>query len=135
MTRNRKLKRNIQTPASVQQQHSASMAQVQAMLENEQTGNYGVLHPDDRLSIAQIRDFDRHMSQPFNDPRVRLPNPTARAPFDRTRPQGNEAKNEAFGFQTHPERIIDLPPGDAGAGKSVYRRTQIFARLNPSTSV
>lgn len=130
----RNLKKRIMTPQDVQRQHADHMANLSNMLSQEQTGNHGVLYPDGRPNIQQVRDLERAMQQPFNDPRVMLPNPSAEAPFDRTEPQGRVAKNEAFGFQVQPDRLIDLPPGDAGAGKSVYRRTHIFARLNASTS-
>jgi hypothetical protein len=134
MTKKRNLKNRIQTPPEVHRQQAEHMANIAAMLSAEQTGNHGVLYPNGRPNISQVRDLERAMQQPFNDPRVMLPNPSAGAPFDRTEPLGRNAKNEAFGFQTQPDRIIDLPPGDAGAGKSVYRRTHIFARLNASTA-
>jgi len=134
MTRKRNLKNKMHMPQSVREQHDASMSALESMLMQEQTGNHGVMYPDGRPNISQVRDLERAMQQPFNDPRVMLPNPTAEAPFDRTRPQGRVAKNEALGFQVQPDRLIDLPPGDAGAGQSVYRRTHIFARLNASTA-
>lgn len=133
MTRKRN-RQNLITPPSVQQQFDPDMSGIAQRLAEEQTGNYGILYPDGRPNIAEIRDFERAAVQPFNDPRVMLPNPVAEAPFDRTEPQDRIAKNQAFGFQVQPDRLIDLPPGDAGAGKSVYRRTQVFARLNGSTS-
>jgi len=133
MSKKRNLRRAAMHPA-VQQQHAESMAQLKSMLESEQTGNFGVLYPDGRPSIKEVRDVERSAIARFNDPRVMLPNPTADAPFDRTEPQSRVAKNEALGFQVQPDRIIDLPPGDAGAGQSVYRRTHVFSRLNASTS-
>jgi len=134
MTRKRNLKNRIHTPPDVQQQHADHLANIANMLSQEQTGNHGVMYPNGRPNISQVRDLEQAMQQPFNDPRVMLPNPSASAPFDRTEPLDRVAKNEAFGFQVQPDRIIDLPPGDAGAGQSVYRRTHIFARLNASTA-
>jgi len=125
----------IPIPEGVQTQHLQSMGSVRSMLEMPQSpGNFGVLHPNGRMDVKQIRDLERAMVAPLDDPRVGLPNPVAKAPFDRTRPQSKKAKNEAFGFETQPDRIIDLPPGDAGAGQSMYRRTHIFSRLNPTTA-
>lgn len=134
MTKKRNL-RNMQMSASVQQQHLDSMGNLAMQLDAEQTGNFGVLYPDGRPNISQVRDMERAAVARYNNPNVMLPNPSADAPFDRVRPQGRVAKNEALGFQVQPDRIIDLPPGDAGAGKSVYRRTHVFSRLNASTSV
>jgi len=135
MSKKRKLaNRPMQTPESVQRAHDASLQNVQQMLRGEQTGNFGVLYPDGRPNISQVRDLEREMVQRFADPRVMLPNPTKSAPFDRTEPLEKIAKNQALGFQVQPDRIIDLPPGDAGAGQSMYRRTHIFARLNASTA-
>lgn len=134
MTKKRNLKNRILTPSDVQRQQADHMANVANMLSQKQTGNHGVLYPNGRPNISQVRDLERAMQQPFNDPRVMLPNPSQGAPFDRTEPLDRIAKNEALGFQVQPDRLIDLPPGDAGAGKSMYRRTHIFARLNASTS-
>ncbi|MHC4433707.1 MAG: hypothetical protein ACYTBS_17850 [Planctomycetota bacterium] len=134
MTRKRNLKKMMSTPPAVQQAHAAQMNNLAEMLSAEQTGNFGVMYPDGRPNISQVRNLEREMVSRFNDPRVMLPNPTADAPFDRTEPLDRIAKNEALGFQVQPDRIIDLPPGDAGAGKSVYRRTHVFARLNASTA-
>ncbi len=114
----------------------AAHAQIAQMLDAPQTSPEGVLYPDGRPNISQVRDAERHAIQPLQVPHVRLPNPTETAPFDRTQPLDRVAKNEALGFQVQPERLIDLPPGDAGAGKSVYRRGHIFSRLdNPATGI
>lgn len=134
MTRKRNLKNRITTPPGVAQQQAEHMANIANMLSGEQTGNNGVIYPDGRLSISQVRDLERAQQRQFNESQVGLPNPSRNAPFDKMEQLGREAKNEAFGFQVQPERLIDLPPGDAGAGKSVYRRTHIFARLNASTA-
>ncbi len=129
MTRKRNLRRSV-IPRAVAQQLSPDMEAMQQRLAAEETGNFGVLYPDGRPNIRQVRNIERSMVAHFNDPRVMLPNPTAEAPFDRTEPLGRVAKNEALGFQVQPDRLIDLPPGDAGAGQSVYRRTHMFARLD-----
>lgn len=132
MTRKRNQRRNV--PTAVVQQTQPHMQQMAQMLSAEETGNFGVYYEDGRPNIRQVRNAERAAVAHFDDPRVMLPNPNARAPFDRTEPLGKVAKNEAFGFQVQPDRLIDLPPGDAGAGQSVYVRRQIFARLDdPAT--
>lgn len=135
MTRKRNLHKTPLARGPVQQL-SPEMRNMQQMLSAEQTGNFGVLYPDGRPSIREIRDLERAAVAHFDDNRVMLPNPYAEAPFDRTEPQNRIAKNQAFGFQVLPERLIDLPPGDAGAGKSMYRRSHFFARLdNPANNI
>ena len=109
---------------------SDDIRRISSMLTEEQTGNFGVLYDDDRSDIREVRDIQREMVAHLHSGRPTLPNPVAGAPFDRREPQGRVAKNQAFGFQVQPDRLIDLPPGDAGAGKSVYRRTHVFARLD-----
>lgn len=116
-------------------QLAPDMQNMQQLLSEEQSGNFGVFYPDGRPNIRQVRNLERSMVAHFQDPRVGLPNPSAEAPFDRTEPLDRIAKNQAFGFQVQPDRLIDLPPGDAGAGKSVYRRGHFFARLdNPANN-
>lgn len=132
MTRGKKSPLRI--PNSVQRTHVQSMNMMRGLLQGDQTGNFGLVHSDGRADISEIRNQERHLLHRFDDPRVMLPNPTADAPFDRTEPQSKRAKNEAFGFETQPDRIIDLPPGDAGAGQSMYRRTHVFSRLNATTA-
>jgi len=134
MTRRRKLKKMSEIPPGLREQHAAEMGMLGQQLSAEQTGNFGVLYPNGRPNISQVRDLERETVQHLQDPRVYLPNPNRQAPMDRMRSLDRVAKDEALGFQTQPDRIIDLPPGDAGAGQSVYRRTHIFARLNASTS-
>lgn len=129
MTRKRNLRRAV-VPQAIAEQMGPDMEMLQQRLLAEQTGNFGVLYPDGRPNIRQVRNLERSMVEHFQDPRVMLPNPSAEAPFDRTEPQGRIAKNQAFGFQVQPDRLIDLPPGDAGAGQSVYRRSHFFARLD-----
>jgi hypothetical protein len=105
-------------------------------LRHEETGNFAEYHPDGRVSIREVRDHERELAARYADPRVMLPNPYQSAPFDRTEPQGRIAKNEAFGFQVQPNLLIDLPPGDAGAGESMFRRGQFYARLdNPNNEI
>ena len=129
MTRKRTLRRHAVS------QMSPDMDGMSQMLSAEQTGNQGVLYPDGRPDISQVRNLERANTLALRDPRVYLPNPDTDAPFDRSRPQSREARAEAFGFQQQPDRLIDLPPGDAGAGQSMYRRTHMFSRLdNPATS-
>ena len=135
MTRKRNVRRSV-VPANVAEQLNPDMQQMQQMLQAEQTGNFGMLYPDGRPNIRQVRNVERSMVAHFQDPRVALPNPQAEAPFDRTEPLDRIAKNQALGFQVQPDRLIDLPPGDAGAGKSVYRRSHFFARLdNPANNI
>jgi len=129
MTRKRNQRRAV-VPANVAAQVDPHMQGMRQMLTAEETGNFGVLYPDGRPDIRQVRNMERSMVSQFQDPRVGLPNPQAEAPFDRTAPQGRVAKNQALGFQVQPDRLIDLPPGDAGAGQSVYRRSHFFARLD-----
>lgn len=96
------------------------------------------LYPGGRPDIREIRDMERAAMVGQAQPGADLLNPNIPAGegFDRTQPQGRIAKNQALGFQVQPSRIIDLPPGDAGAGKSMFRRTQVFARLdNPANNV
>jgi len=135
MSKGRKLTKKMVTPAAAQAQVQPNFDMLAQQVGSPQTGNFGVLYPDGRPNIKQVRNLERSMVQHFQDPRVRLRNPEQRAPFDRTDPQSREAKNQAFGFQLQPDRIIDLPPGDSGAGKSVYRRTQTFARLNGASNI
>lgn len=133
MTRKRNVRRAV-VPAGVAQQLAPDMQAMQQALAAEQTGNFGVLYPDGRPNIAEVRDLERMTMAQFDDNRVMLPNPYQRAPFDRTEPLSKIAKNEALGFQVQPDRLIDLPPGDAGAGQSMYRRTHVYARLDdPAT--
>lgn len=128
MTKKRNLRNNH---VSEHQLH-----EIQRQLEAQETGNYGVVYPGGGHDIGEIRDAQRLASAQFQDPRVMLPNPTARAPFDRTRPLDRRLKNEALGFTASPEKMIDLPVGDAGAGKSIYRRGHFFSRLdNPVTGI
>lgn len=134
MSKKRNLQRASQVAAAVQQQHMDQMGSLAMQLNAEQTGNFGVMYPNGRPNISQVRNMEREAVRHLNNPNVMLPNPTAEAPFDRMESQGRDAKNEAFGFQTQPDRLIDLPPGDAGAGMSVYRRTHVFSRLNASTN-
>lgn len=129
MTRKRNQRRAV-VPASVSEQVNPQMQGMRQSLSAEQTGNFGTLYPDGRPNIRQVRNLERSMVAHFQDPRVGLPNPSAQAPFDRTEPQGRIAKNQALGFQVQPDRLIDLPPGDAGAGRSVYRRSHFFSRLD-----
>ena len=135
MSRGRKLTKKTAVSGSAQAQVQPHIDALADQVMMPQTGNFGILYPDGRPNIRQVRDVERSMLQHLQDPRVRLHNPHARAPFDRTEPQGREAKNQAFGFQVQPDRIIDLPPGDSGAGKSVYMRRQVFSRLNGGNSV
>ncbi len=128
----RNLRKMSQVAAAVQQQHLDQMESMAMQLGAEETGNFGVLYPNGSQTISQVRDMEREANRQFNNPLVKLPNPTAEPPFDRMEQQGRDAKNQAFGFQVQPDRLIDLPPGDAGAGKSVYRRTHVFSRLNSS---
>jgi len=95
------------------------------------------LYPHGRPDIRQIRDMERAEQVALAQPGADIYNPDMPTGegFDRTQPQGRIAKNEAFGFQVQPNRIIDLPPGDAGAGKSMFRRTQVFARLDAPNNV
>ena len=98
----------------------------------------GRLYPGGRPDIREIRDMERAGAVGQFQPGADMYNPDVPAGegFDRTQPQGRVAKNQALGFQVQPTRIIDLPPGDAGAGKSMFRRTQIFARLdNPANNI
>ena len=146
MTRKRNQRRaqaNVQTSprnqrpvqGNISAQTNTDFSMMQQRLSAEQTGNFGVLYPDGRPNIRQVRNLERASVAHFQDPRVGLPNPRGEAPFDRTEPQGRIAKNQAFGFQVQPDRLIDLPPGDAGAGQSVYRRSHFFARLdNPDNN-
>ncbi len=135
MSRKRNLRRSV-VPAAVAEQMTPAVQAMQERLRAEETGNFGVLHPDGRPDIREVRNLERSMLAHFDDPRIMLPNPSAEAPFDRTEPLGKIAKNQALGFQVQPDRLIDLPPGDAGAGKSVYRRTHMFARLDsPANSI
>jgi len=94
-----------------------------------------LLYPDGRPNIQQIRDWERRQIQPLQVPGATLPNPNVQAPFGRMSPQTRLAKNEALGFQVQPNRLIDLAPGDAGAGESSFRRTQIFARLDSPSNL
>jgi len=137
MSRGRKLSKNRfqGVPQGVANQMQPHFDALASQVQMEQTGNFGVLYPDGRPDIRQVRDIERASVQHLQDPHVYLTNPNQRAPFDKGQPQGRRAKNEAFGFQVQPDRIIDLPPGDAGAGKSVYRRTQTFARLSGAANV
>ena len=121
--------RSVVNPGAMRQL-APDIQNMQQLLREEQSGNFGVFYPDGRPDIRQVRNLDRSMVAHFQDPRVGLPNPSAEAPFDRTEPLDRVAKNQAFGFQVQPDRLIDLPPGDAGAGKSVYRRGHFFARLD-----
>ena len=135
MTKRRKLQRAV-VPASIAEQLNPDMQGLQNMLAQEQTGNFGVLYPDGRPNIRQVRDLERARVAHLQNPHVMLPNPSAEAPFDRTEPLDRIAKNQALGFQIQPDRLIDLPPGDAGAGESVYRRSHFFARLdNPANNI
>lgn len=135
MTKRRKMQRSV-LPPNVAEQLNPDMQAMQERLQAEQTGNFGVLYPDGRPNIRQVRNLERSMVAHFQDPRVALPNPRAEAPFDRTVPLDRIGKNQALGFQVQPERLIDLPPGDAGAGQSVYRRSHFFARLdNPANNI
>lgn len=135
MTRKRNLSKSQFSPEAVHRL-SLEMRNMQQRLSADQTGNFGVLYPDGRPNIREVRDLERASVAHFQDPRVMLPNPQTDAPFDRTEPQDRIAKNQAFGFQVLPERLIDLPPGDAGAGKSMYRRSHFFARLdNPANNI
>lgn len=133
--RNLQKRRSAGVPQEVAQQMQPHFDALASRFEVPETGNFGVLYPDGRPDIRQVRNIERSMVQHYQDPRVRLRNPDHSAPFDRTEPLDRRAKNEAFGFQVQPDRIIDLPPGDAGAGKSVYRRTQTFARLNGANNI
>lgn len=96
------------------------------------------MYPNGRPDIRAIREMERAEQVALAQPGADIFNPDIPTGdgFDRTQPQGRVAKNEAFGFQVQPNRIIDLPPGDAGAGQSQFRRTQVFARIdNPATQV
>lgn len=96
------------------------------------------LYPGGRPDIRELREMERAAVVGLAQPGADLYNPDVPAGegFDRTLPQGKIAKNQALGFQVQPNRIIDLPPGDAGAGQSMFRRTQIFARLdNPANNI
>jgi hypothetical protein len=131
MTRKRTNRRSL-----IQGYDPSSREQISQRLQAEQTGPEGVLYPDGRPNIGRMRDAERDAVAHLQVPHVMLPNPSADAPFDRTQPLSRIAKNEAFGFQVQPDRLIDLPPGDAGAGSSVYRRGHIFSRLdNPATGI
>lgn len=135
MTRKRNL-RKANISKSVAQQLNPDIAALQQNLSAEETGNFGVLYPDGRPNIRQVRNLEREMVAHLQNPHVMLPNPAQGAEFDRTQPLDRVAKNQALGFQVQPDRLIDLPPGDAGAGQSVFRRTHMFARLdNPATGV
>lgn len=96
------------------------------------------LYPGGRPDIREIRNMERAAVVGLSQPGADMLNPHVPEGegFDRTQPQGRIAKNQALGFQVQPNRIIDLPPGDAGAGQSMFRRTQVFARLdNPANSI
>jgi len=83
-----------------------------------------------RPSIGQIRNAQRAEVSRFNDPRVKLPNPTAQAPFDRTEPQPYESKVQALGLAPNvPKHFWQLLKGDAGPGSSVFRRVSLFQLL------
>lgn len=83
-----------------------------------------------RPTIGQIRNAERAELSRFNNPNVALPNPTADAPFDRTRPQPYEAKVRALGLAPNvPQHFWQLLKGDSGAGSSVYRRVSLFQQL------
>lgn len=83
-----------------------------------------------RPTTGQIRNAQRAELSRFNDPRVALPNPTARAPFDRTQPQPYESKVRALGLAPNaPKHFWQLLKGDSGAGSSVFRRVTLFQQL------
>ena len=83
-----------------------------------------------RPSIGQLRNAQRAEVSRFNDPHVMLPNPTARAPFDRVRPQAYESKVQSLGLAPNtPEHFWQFLKGDSGAGSSVFRRVSLFQLL------
>lgn len=114
-----------------------AFSNVQGYNPTSREGIIQALYPDGRPDIRQIRDGQRASQVDQFQPGADLWNPDMPTGdgFDRTAQQSRLAKNQAFGFQVQPNRIIDLPPGDAGAGQSAFRRTQIFARIdNPATN-
>lgn len=77
--------------------------------------------------IGEIRKEERASVKQFNENKVHLPNPSSEPGFDRHRPITSNRKAENFGMEpVSPKKLWDLPPGDAGAGQSVYRRVQVF---------
>lgn len=84
-----------------------------------------------RLSISRARDIERQSVKPLNDNGVYLRNPEASPAYDKHKPIDSDRKALSFGMEpVSPKRLWDLPPGDAGAGQTVYRRIQIFMPLN-----
>lgn len=115
-----------------------AFSNVQGYNPASREGIIQALYPDGRPDIRQIRDGQRASQVAQFQPGADIWNPDMPTGegFDRTAQQSRLAKNQALGFQVQPNRIIDLPPGDAGAGQSSFRRTQIFARIdNPANDV
>lgn len=84
-----------------------------------------------RKSIGQIRRAQRAAVKHLNDNGIYLSNPDASPSYDRHEPIDSDSKAIALGMEpVSPKRLFDLPPGDAGAGQTVYRRVQLFYPLN-----
>lgn len=60
---------------------------------------------------------------------VYLENPDAAPAILKNVPQDCETRQNGLGFAQRPTNINDIAPGDAGAGRSQFRRAQFFTRI------
>lgn len=78
-------------------------------------------------NLKEIRDAERGKYVEQFQPGCEISNPYHSPPIDKKTPLPGDVKQINLGFQPAPDRIIDLPIGDAGAGRSNFRRAQVFA--------
>lgn len=83
------------------------------------------------MRIKEFREYQRLLALQYQqeDPGIR--NPQVSGMLDKTTPITSEEKALALGFEaTGPKRWLDLPPGDAGCGESMFRLSHTFYQLN-----
>lgn len=81
--------------------------------------------------IKEIREYQRIQALAFQQEDPGIYNPDVSGLLDKSAPITSEEKALALGFEaTSPKRLLDLPPGDAGCGESMFRLSHVFYDLS-----
>ena len=81
--------------------------------------------------IKEIREQQRVAAMQYQQENPGIFNPEVSGMLDKEAPITSEEKALALGFEaTSPKRLLDLPPGDAGCGESMFRLSHVFYQMN-----
>ena len=81
--------------------------------------------------IKEIREQQRVAAMQYQQENPGIYNPEVSGMLDKEAPITSEEKALALGFEaTSPKRLLDLPPGDAGCGESMFRLSHVFYSLS-----